>query len=103
LIHFTTSGGAAGIAASGSINASRGFQFFGGGRYASSIGRFPRNPFVPPGSTVPVTVSNTAGYYRTVPGTFLQPTASGAAQLASMNAAYGAAANREAFNCGCQQ
>jgi RHS repeat-associated protein len=102
LTHFTTQAGARGIAQSG-IRASRG-GLFGGGRYTSSVGPFPRNPFVPPRSTVGVAINNTAGYVRAVPGTFLNPTAAGAAQLGAMNAAYGAAANRDMFDqkCGCE-
>ena len=68
---------------------------FGAGKYASSTGRFPKNLFVPPGSKVPVTIQNTSGYVRAVPGTFVNPTASGAIQLGTMNAAHGAAANRD--------
>jgi hypothetical protein len=70
LTHFTTQAGANGIAQSG-LRASSG-GLFGGGRYASSIGPFPRNPFVPPGSTIGVPIGNTAGYVRAVPGTFLR-------------------------------
>ncbi len=102
LTHFTTRAGAAGIAASGTINASKGAQLFGGGKYASSVGGFPRNPFVPAGSTVPIAINNTSGFVRAVPGTFLQPTGAVAAQLGSMNAAYGAVANRDVFNSDCE-
>ncbi len=100
LTHFTTKAGAAGIAETG-LNASRG-GLFGGGKYASSTGAFPKNPFVPPGSTVPVAIENTAGYVRAVPGTFVQSTAGGTAQLGAMNAGYGAAANRDMADCKCK-
>jgi hypothetical protein len=101
LTHFTTAGGAAGIANTG-LNASRG-GLFGGGRYASSTGHFPTNPLVPRGATVPVTISNTSGYVRAVPGTFVQPTASGAAQLGATQAAYGGLANRDMTLGGCDK
>jgi hypothetical protein len=102
LTHFTTTAGARGIAKGGIKASSHGL--FGGGRYASSIGPFPRNLFVPPRSKVGISINNTDGYIRTVPGTFLNPTTSGAAQLGAMNAAYGAVANRDALDqkCGCQ-
>jgi RHS repeat-associated protein len=102
LTHFTTQAGANGIAQSG-IRASSG-GLFGGGRYASSVGAFPRNPFVPPGSTVGIAINDTAGYVRAIPGTFLNPTASGNVQLGVMNATYGSAANRDMFDkkCGCE-
>lgn len=78
--------------------------YLAGGRYASSVGPFPQNPFVAPGSTIGVAIENTVGYVRAVPGTFLNPTAAAAEQLGAMNAAYGAAANRDMFaqECGCQ-
>ena len=95
LTHFTTSAGAAGIAASGSINASRS-GLFGAGIYASSIGPFPSNPFVPPASTIAVTITNTTGFVRAIPGTYLQPTLPGAIQLTIMNVIYGTVVNSEA-------
>ena len=94
-LNTPTRAGAAGIAASGSINVSRGVQFLGQGRFASSIGPFPRNLLVPPRSTIPITISNTAGFIRTFPGTFLQPNTTGAVQLFLMNAAFGAVANND--------
>jgi hypothetical protein len=95
LTHYTTEAGAVGIAQSGLRSSSGGL--FGGGRYASSIGPFPRNLFVPPGSKVPIEIINTAGYLRVMPGTFLQPTASGYAQTGSLAMLYGGFANRKAF------
>ena len=85
LTHFTTEAGAAGIARSGGvINASR-TGLFGGGTYASSIGRFPINPFVPSRSKIPVIISDTSGFVRAFPGTYLNPTTGGAIQLGLIN------------------
>jgi RHS repeat-associated protein len=93
LTHYTTSEAAAASIAQTGLRASSG-GLFGGGRYASSIGAFPRNILTPPGSTVPVAITNTAGYIRVAPGTFLQPTVGGYAQTIGMAGIYGAAANR---------
>lgn len=100
LTHFTTEAGAAGIAQSGIKSSSAGL--FGAGKYASSVGGYPKNPFVPPGFTIPVAINKTTGYVRAVPGTFVQPTAGGATQLVSMNAGYGVVANQNNLNCRCK-
>lgn len=78
------------------------FGFFGGGRYASSIGPYPKNKFVPRGSSVPFIINDTSGYLRTIPGTFLNPTTSGMLQLILMNSLYGAFANRSEFFDACK-
>lgn len=100
LTHFTTSQTAARSIVQSGITPSR-IGLFGGGRYASSIGAFPKNIFVPPASNIAVAINNTSGYVRTVPGTFVQPTTSGAVELAALNAGYGYSANVIAGNCDC--
>ncbi|WP_428142922.1 hypothetical protein [Delftia acidovorans] len=100
LTHFTTEAGAAGIAQSGIKSSSAGL--FGTGKYASSVGGYPRNPFMPRGSAIPVDINKKTGYVRALPGTFLQPTAGGATQLVAMNAGYGAVANQNNFTCQCK-
>ena len=100
LTHFTTEAGLRGIMKSG-LRPSR-FGFFGGGRYASSIGPYPKNIFVPRGSSVPFIINDTSGYLRTIPGTFLNPTTSGMLQLILMNSLYGAFANRSEFFDACE-
>ena len=96
LTHFTTQTGAAGIAQTGAINASSA-GLFGAGRYASSVGGYPRNFLVPQASTIGISITNTAGYIRTVGGTYVQSTGAGAAQLGTMNGLYGVFANRNTF------
>lgn len=100
LTHFTTQAGAAGIAQTGLRASSRGL--FGAGRYASSIGAFPRNIWVRPAATIPVSINNTAGFYRSTPGTFVQPTLGGAVQLGVINAAYGVWVNLDKLDCPCK-
>lgn len=67
LVHFTTEEGAAGIAASRAIYASRGFRaVFGPGVYMARIGR-PINLFVQAVSRVPIVIATPAGTARIIP------------------------------------
>jgi len=102
LTHFTTSGGARGIARYGFRPSSGGL--FGGGRYASSTGPFPFNPLVPVRSKIAIAIKNTSGYIRTLaPGTYLKPTLSGYGALVGWNALYGSVANRDMIGeCPCE-
>lgn len=72
---------------------------YGEGKYASSIGAYPRNIWVRPAATIPVTINNTAGFYRSTPGTFVQPTLGGAVQLGVINAVYGVWVNLDRLDC----
>jgi hypothetical protein len=65
LIHFTTGAGARGIAASGSINATR-FGLFGPGVYMTAIGR-PLNLFVQATARIPIYLATPAGTIRILP------------------------------------
>lgn len=65
LVHFTTATGARGIAASGSINATR-FGLFGPGTYMASVGR-PVNLFVRATARVPILLQTPAGTVRMIP------------------------------------
>ncbi len=65
LVHFTTAAGARGIAASGTINASK-IGLFGPGVYLTSVGR-PLNLFVRAVAKTPIVVSTPAGAVRILP------------------------------------
>lgn len=65
LVHFTTGAGARGIAASGSISATR-IGLFGPGVYMATIGR-PLNLFVQTTARTPIYLSAPAGTVRILP------------------------------------
>ncbi len=65
LVHFTTAVGARGIAASGTINATR-FGLFGPGVYMARIGR-PLNLFVRAQARTPIYLATPAGTVRIIP------------------------------------
>jgi hypothetical protein len=65
LVHFTTTAGARGIAASGTINASK-IGLFGPGVYLTSVGR-PVNLFIRACAKTPILVSTPAGTVRILP------------------------------------
>ena len=65
LVHFTTGAGARGIAATGTINASR-IGLFGPGVYMASVGR-PLNLFVRATARVPIALATPAGTVRILP------------------------------------
>jgi len=69
LVHFTTTAGARGIAASGSINATR-FGLFGPGVYMAAIGR-PLNLFVRATARIPIYLATPAGTVRILPVLFM--------------------------------
>ena len=99
LTPYTTAEGAAAIAESGEVLGGQGL--FGEGVYATSTGsRF--NPFVPPGSTVPIGVSGD-GFIRVIPSlVFLKGNPNLLTKF--LSAAYGTAANINASrkgNCSC--
>lgn len=65
LVHFTTTAGAGGIAASGVVNATR-VGLFGPGVYMASIGR-PINLFVRAKARIPILLETPAGTIRILP------------------------------------
>ena len=65
LVHFTTTSGARGIAASSSINATR-FGLFGPGVYMARVGR-PANLFVRATARQPILLPTPAGTVRIIP------------------------------------
>lgn len=68
LIHFTTSAGAAGIAQSGLIHASRAgaHGIFGPGVYMARVG-LPLNMMIKEGATIPIHLATPAGTVRILP------------------------------------
>jgi RHS repeat-associated protein len=106
LIHYTTEAGAAGIAATGEILPSSGFTLFGKGVYAAT--RFKGNIFIPPDSTIPISISG-QGFMRIIPklvylkgGSPLTIAVSQLPQL-SLYLIHQYFPSTKKNNCGCQQ